>query len=87
MSVTLDIPPELAAHLREQSAEPLDRRLLEAAAVELYRQGEILHSQFARMLGTSRYEADGVLKRHGVLIEVADIDLEQDLKAASPVRA
>ena len=32
--------------------------------VELYRQGRISHGELAEGLGLSRYETDGVLRRH-----------------------
>ena len=34
--------------------------------VELYREGRISHGELAEGLGLSRYQADGVLKRHNV---------------------
>jgi len=82
MSVTLNIPPEIAEVLRQKSALPLERQALEAAAVEWYRQGALLHSEFARLLGLSRYEADGVLKRHNVLHERSDSELDREMQAA-----
>ncbi|MBC7784844.1 MAG: UPF0175 family protein [Burkholderiales bacterium] len=69
MSIVIDIPEEMQRQLREGSELPLDRLTLEAAAVEWYRQGKLFHSQFAKLLGISRYDADGVLKRYGVVDE------------------
>lgn len=83
MAVTLNIPPEIAELLQEKSALPLERQALEAAAVEWYRQGYLLHSQFAKLLGLSRYDADGVLKHHGVLHEMSARELDEDLQAAT----
>lgn len=83
MPVMLDIPPEIAEILREKSLLPLERDALEAAAVEWYRQGSLLHSQFATLLGLSRYEADGVLKRHGVFDGPSEQEFEEELRAAS----
>jgi len=34
--------------------------------IELYRQGKLSHGALAQSLGLSRYETDGLLKRHNV---------------------
>ena len=44
----------------------VNRNHLEAAAVELYRQGKVTHYQLSQRLGLSRDETDGVLKEHHV---------------------
>ncbi len=65
MAIHIEISPSLEAKL-EAKLGNLPAAATEALMVELYRQGHISHGEFAQSLGLSRYEADGVLKRHGV---------------------
>ncbi|MDZ4782302.1 MAG: UPF0175 family protein [Planctomycetia bacterium] len=76
MSITFDLPEDVEAQLRRELGD-LDQAAKEAALVELYRQGKLSHGRFAESLGISRYEADGVLKRHNVtedLVTMAELD-------------
>lgn len=82
MGLTVDIPPDIAEILRTRLSGPLEVEVLEAAAVEWYRQGRLLHGQLARLLGISRNEADGVLKRHGVVNDLSSAELEEEIEAA-----
>jgi predicted HTH domain antitoxin len=82
MPVELDIPDDMLALLSRRLPGPLEREVLEAAAVEWYRQGRLLHGQFSRLLSVSRYEADGILKRHGVVRDMGPDELSQDIDAA-----
>jgi hypothetical protein len=65
MPITINLPAELESHLRADSPN-LDRETLESLSVQWYRQRRINHRQLAQLLGLSRYDLDGVLKRHGV---------------------
>jgi hypothetical protein len=68
MDVHFDVPEELA---RQLAPEPggIARVALEALAVEGVRSGKLTIYQARQMLGVrSRYEMDGVLKAHGVLL-------------------
>jgi predicted HTH domain antitoxin len=65
MTISFEIPPEIAHELRADGAD-LDREAKEAFLVELYRRDRIAHHQLAEALGLDRYETDGVLKRHKV---------------------
>jgi predicted HTH domain antitoxin len=51
----------------------LSRTALEALAVEEYRARRLSDAQFRRLLNISRFEADQILKAHGVWL---DYDLE-----------
>jgi predicted HTH domain antitoxin len=76
MSITFDLPEDVEEQLRRELGD-LDQAAKEAALVELYRQGKLSHGRFAESLGISRYEADGVLKRHNVtedLVTLAELD-------------
>ena len=59
-------PDKVESHLRAEWGADLSRRVLEVIAVEGYRTSVLSVGQAAEMLGVSVYDADGVLKRHGV---------------------
>jgi hypothetical protein len=65
MSVVIDLPPDVEAALR-QSASNLNQAAKEALLIEMYREGRLLHSQFAAALGLSRDQANALLKQHCV---------------------
>jgi predicted HTH domain antitoxin len=65
MTITFSLPQDIE-RLLAQEGRDLSLVTKEAALVELYRQEKISHGQLAQALGLSRYEADAVLKRHGV---------------------
>lgn len=68
MRVQLDVPEEVA---RQFDAEPggITRAATEALAIEGVRSGKLTVYQARQMLGVrSRYEMDGFLKAHGVLL-------------------
>ncbi|MBY0263048.1 MAG: UPF0175 family protein [Phycisphaerales bacterium] len=67
MSLNIDIPGDIERILTQRGQDAAVE-FKEAAMVELFRQGRIDHSQFAAALGLSRDGADGVLKRHGVML-------------------
>jgi predicted HTH domain antitoxin len=76
VTVSFQLPESIEEGLRAELGD-LSAAAKEAALVELYRQGQLSHGQFAECLGISRYEADGVLKRHGVvedLLTPAELD-------------
>ncbi len=50
----------------------------EALAIELYREGKLSLGQVAEMLGLSVYQADGLLKQHGVELPYTVADFEHD---------
>ena len=66
MDLTVHIPDELVAHLGGQAVRPeLERRALEAFALEEYKAGRITKVQLRKMLGLERIELDGFFKAHG----------------------
>jgi hypothetical protein len=65
MSITFDLPAAFEQQLRRDVTN-LDVLAKEAALVELYRQGMISHHQLGLSLGMTRFETDGLLKRHHV---------------------
>ncbi len=80
MSVTFELPTQIENTLRRRVAD-FDAQAKESALVEMYRQGRISHFELAEALGLSRYQVDGVLKRHGVVEDLLTLDeFQQELK-------
>jgi predicted HTH domain antitoxin len=80
MTITLSLPQEIERVLAQEGRE-LSLATKEAVLVELYRQEKISHGQLAEALGLSRFEADAVLKRHGVtedLITAEELNAQVD---------
>ena len=78
MTVTLELPEDIVAHLAAQG-ESVPRVALEALALQEYRTGKLSQAQLRRLLGyETRMEVDGFLKRHGVELEYTLEDLERD---------
>ena len=65
MSISFEIPEDIEQELRTNGLD-LNREAKEVYLIDLYRQERIPHRQLAESLGLSRYETDGVLKRHKV---------------------
>lgn len=73
MAITIDLSPAVEAQLRAGIID-LDAAAKLGLAVEAYRSGTLTLGQFAELLGVSQYEADGILKERGVVL---DLDAEQ----------
>jgi|SRR5271166_3813437 len=86
MRVTLEVPEDLARLLGEGS-DDLTRAALEALALEGLRAGKLTVAQARRLLAvSSRYEMDGFLKAHGVLLPLTVDDVKRDAETASSFR-
>ena len=75
MQVHLEVPEDIA---RQFAAEPggVTRAALEALAIEGVRSGKLTAHQARQMFGIpSRYEMDGFLKSHGVLLPITVEDV------------
>lgn len=87
MQVAFELPEDLAALFGENSAG-LGRVALEALALEGLRAGKITVAQGRRLLGiASRYEMDGFLKAHEVLLPVSAEEVELDAATVSRFRS
>ncbi len=73
MAITIDLSPSVEAQLRAGIVD-LNAAAKLGLAVEAYRSGTLTLGQFAELLGVSQYEADGILKERGVMLE---LDAEQ----------
>jgi predicted HTH domain antitoxin len=65
MAINIQLPSAIEEKLRLQLGD-VAAAGKEAMLIELYRQGKISHAELAEGLGLSRYETDGVLRRHNV---------------------
>ena len=84
MTITLEIPDELARQIIPEGLDPA-RQALEDIAVEAYRAHRLTGAQLRRLLGIpSRYELDGFLKKRGVWLEYTldDFKREGEITAA-----
>jgi predicted HTH domain antitoxin len=85
MSISFEIPQEMEHHLRANGTNP-DEEAKEAYLVELYRKEKITHHQLTQALSLSRYETDGVLKRHGVEQELSHEKFRWQVTSLSKMR-
>jgi hypothetical protein len=74
MTVTLEIPEELAQRLGPEAA----RMSREALGLEAHRQGLWTEAELGRLLGLTRVALDGFLKDHGVELTYTWEDLERE---------
>jgi hypothetical protein len=82
MSVTIHLPADVEERLRAASAD-LDAEAKEAMLVELYRQEKLTRHELSLALGLTRFEIDGVLKKHRVTEDLPTAEeLERDLERA-----
>lgn len=87
MQVTLDVPEDIAP-LLGQSPAGLTRAALEALALEGLRSGKISLAQARRLLGIeSRYDMDGFLKAHQILLPLTIEEVERDAETARSFRS
>jgi predicted HTH domain antitoxin len=81
MNVAIDIPDEVARQLQARSGE-VSRAVLEAVAVQAYRDGMITPAQVQQMLGLeSRWETEALLRRAEAYHDYTMDDLARDLAA------
>ena len=79
MTITMEIPEELAAQLGG-SPQELSRHALEALVVEAYREDRIGSPQAAALLGFSRLQWNHFLKEKQVMEHACSVeDLERDV--------
>ncbi|HVU89258.1 MAG TPA: UPF0175 family protein [Pirellulales bacterium] len=78
MKVIVDIPAEVEQALQQQLGGDLTQAAKEAMAVAWYRAEKLSIGQVAALLGISTYEADGLMKQHGVVVPYSIDDFKQD---------
>ncbi len=77
MEVTISLPEDVAK-VFSSHGDDLEREVLEATALEGYRESKLSHAQVGRMLGLTRFEVDAFLKDHKVPHNYSVEDLESD---------
>ena len=80
MSVTIELPEEIALQLEEKWGD-LQRRALEAVALEGYRSQALSAGQVAKLLGLSAWETEAFLREHGADLDYTPQDLDEDVEA------
>jgi Uncharacterised protein family (UPF0175) len=72
MNINFNLPPDIEQRLQgtERSGD-FSRDAKEAYLVDLYRLRKITHHQLGRALELDRFDTDGLLKRHGVELELS----------------
>ena len=81
MEIALEIPDDIASHMRE-AGDDLSRRALESFALEEFRSGRITKPELRRLLGYgTRWKLDDFLKAHGVYEDYTLEDFEQERQA------
>jgi hypothetical protein len=82
MNLTLRIPDDVASRIAAQGGD-LERRALEALALEEFRAGRMSKGDLRRTLGFEVLnEVDGFLKAHGVYDDYSIEDFEREQQAA-----
>lgn len=69
MAISIHLPEDLEQALRREVGD-LDKAAKEALLVDLYRQAKLTGTQLRRALGLSRIQADDLLKRHEVYLDL-----------------
>ncbi len=83
MSITIEVPADFEKQYRTLDTPEftLERRFLEAFAVEEYRQGRLGVGSVGQLLGlSSRWTTIEFLSKHGVYPAYDENDLQQDLE-------
>ncbi|HZF40759.1 MAG TPA: UPF0175 family protein [Blastocatellia bacterium] len=80
MSITIAIPESIERQLQQEWGD-LDRKALEALAIEGYRSEALSAGQVAELLGLSVIETEAFLKEHGVDLLLTIEDFERDQAA------
>jgi predicted HTH domain antitoxin len=78
MKVTIDIPDSIEQSFQEKFGPNVERAVKEVLAIEWYRNEYLSIGQVAELLGISIYEAEGLMKQHGVVSPLTLEDFEQD---------
>jgi len=80
MTVTLDIPDEIARELAAAGQE-LSRAALEALALEGYRRGTLTQLHVGRLLDLSRIQTEDFLAEHLALYDYEPTELRREAEA------
>jgi hypothetical protein len=80
MQVTIELPEKVAELVRD--SRDLSRAVLETVLVTAIYERRISQAEARRILGVSRYEMDGLLKRLGAGFDITVDGLKRDTATA-----
>lgn len=85
MQVTIEIPDDVAAQLKQPSGS-ISREMLEAFAVEGYRTEKLSRGQVSELLGLNFWETEEFLKERAAYLHIDLNDMQDDRQSteASP---
>lgn len=86
MTISFNVPTTIEQALSRDGQDPSDVAK-EAAMVELFRRHRITHHELAESLGLSRFETDGLLKRHEVSYDLTLDDVLADAETSRRARS
>ena len=78
MTITIELPDEIETQLATRWREKFPRKILEAIAVEGYREEALTHRQVGELLGLDRWQTDAFLKERGAYLPYDLDDYESD---------
>lgn len=80
MQITINLPEDVA-NIFLTNGESIERKVLEATALEGYRAGKFSQAQVRRLLDfATDMQVDAFLKEHGVFIEYDLDDIERETR-------
>ncbi len=78
MEVTINLPEDVAK-VFDENGENIEREVLEATALEGYREGKLSQAQVRRMLGfATDMQVDAFLKEHKIYLEYDLSDIKRE---------
>ena len=87
MQVTINLPDDVI-NVFASNGENIERKILEATALEGYRSGRLSQALVRRMLGfATDMQVDAFLKEHDVPLNYTIEDLEQDRRTLEKLLA
>lgn len=88
MSLTLNLPLSAEQAFLTAWGDQIDRKGLEALAIEGYREGKLSLGKFAELLGfPTTHEADRWLAERGVALNYSEDDFRQDCRTLDELRS
>ncbi len=86
MTLTVELPSDLEAVIRQSVKGDLNAYAREALAVQLYRDRKLSHAQLQRFFGLSSFEVDAILKNHGGVDDITAEELAAQVSASRSAR-
>lgn len=84
MPIMLELPEDIERSLSREWRD-LDRKALEAVALEGYRQAALSQGQVGELLGLGFSETEAFLKAHGAYLHYDEHDLAKDLATSKGI--